>query len=40
MLIGILDKQNIHDIENKTKYDITINTHGDIDPYYRNHFSK
>jgi glycosyltransferase involved in cell wall biosynthesis len=39
LLQHILDKQS-NDNFSETKYDITINTHGDIDPYYNDSFSK
>jgi glycosyltransferase involved in cell wall biosynthesis len=33
-LLNMFDKQSIHLNQQQTNYDLTINTHGDIDPYY------
>jgi glycosyltransferase involved in cell wall biosynthesis len=33
-LLNMFDKQSIHLTLQQTKYDLIINTHGDIDPYY------
>jgi glycosyltransferase involved in cell wall biosynthesis len=39
VLQHILDEKGIENIQ-KNGYDITINTHGDIDPFYNNSFTK
>ena len=39
-ILRLIDEENIHEIIKKGEYDITINTHGDIVPYYDKSFSK